>query len=391
MPNAPSRWEPYCHRPDAEFHLSKFASDVLGHDVGVIFFDGSGAARLKSASPDKDGDTTDLIVSVSKPPLFPFAFTGQPGAQSFSQFARERMGELFREAGAAASGVKTAYSHATAPVAEFIEGRKTVFDGVNTAVDAWGVMSGFLAATTIAAEGIALAPALGVVALLGAALLLIADGKMFYYEITGNEVRKKELANSWSYKLIESVAPWLSLPDLAYSGLRTLRGLPKAAREFTALAEEASAASQRLASQRDAIAAYKEARGTKLDRPNIMTKTQHMQAKANRFTSDMERVQAKLQKASRELRLLRFIEAPAYVGSAYGAGVLATDPPDFADTASSVSEAWRKKARSWESANDPHHPAHLLVPSQLAPYTPGDARPTLQFQVAVRPRTGTSQ
>ncbi len=391
MPNAPSRWEPYCHRPDAEFHLSKFASEVLGHDAGVIFFDGSGSARLKSASPDSDGDTTDLIVSVARAPLFPFAFRGQPEAQSFSQFARERTQGLRLDASAVASSVKSAYSHATAPVAELIEGHKTAIDGVNTAVDALGVMSGFLAASTIAAEGIALAPALSVVALAGAALLLVADGTMFCFEITGNEVRKKQLQNFWAYKLVESVAPWLSLPDLTFSGLRTIRGLPKAAREVTALGEEAGTASQRLANQKEAIAAYKEAHATKLDRPNIMTKTQRMQAKANRLASDMQRAHVKLQKASQELRLLRFIEAPAYVGSTYGAGVLATDPPDFAATASSVSQAWRKQANAWESAHGPDHPAQLLVPRQIAPHTPGDVRPTLQFQVAVRPRTGTSQ
>ena len=390
MPNPPSRWEPYCHRPDAELHLSKFAGEVLGHDAGVIFFDGSGSARLKSASPDMDGDTTDLIVSVARAPSFPFAFRGQPEAQTFSQFARERTQGLLRDAGAAASSLKSAYGHATEPVAKFIEGHKTTVDGVNTVVDTWGVMSGYLAATTIVAEGVTLAPALGVVALVGAALLLVADGTMFCFEITGNEVRKKQLENFWAYKLVESVAPWLSLPDLATSGLRTVRGLPKAAREVTAWGEEAGAASQRLASQREAIAAFKEAHSAKLDRPNIMTKTQRMQAKANRLTSDMQRAHAKLQKASKELRSLRLIEVPAYVGSTYGAGVIATDPPDFADMASSVSQAWQRQTKAWGFAHDPHHPAHSLVPSQIAPHTPGDVRPTLQFQVAVSPRTRTS-
>ena len=122
-----------------------------------------------------------------------------------------------------------------------------------------------------------------------------------------------------------------------------------------------------------------------------MTKTQRMQAKANRLTSDMQRAQGKLQKASKQLQLLRIIEAPAYVASTYGLGVFATDPPDFGDTASPVSQAWRSQTRAWESAHDPHHPAHLLVPSQIAPHTPGDVRPVLQFQVAVRPHTGASK
>jgi hypothetical protein len=391
MPNAPSRWEPYCHRPDAESHLSNFSSSVLGHDAGVIFFDGFGATRLKSASPDHDGDTTDLIVSTSRPPLFPFGFRGDAQSQSFSQVARQHAQGLLQQAEGAGSALKSAYGHAMAPVAGFIEDHKTAFDGLNTVADALGVMSGVVAAGAIFAEGIALAPALGVIAMVGAAMLLVADGTMFYFEVTGNEVRKKQLANSWAYKLVESVAPWLSVPDLARSGIGTLRQVPTATREVTALTGEAEAATQRLASQRDAIAAWKDAQANKLDRPNIMTKTQHMQAKANRLTGDMQRAHAKLQKASRELQLLRFIEAPAYVASTYGLSVYASDPPDFKDTFSSVSTAWNARAGAAANTHDPHHPAHLLVPHQLAPRIPGEAAPVLQFQVSVCPQAGGSK
>lgn len=167
-----------------------------------------------------------------------------------------------------------------------------------------GVMSGVLAVAAIPAEGVAFAAALGIVAGLASVALLVEDGQMLYFELTGDEMRKKQLANSWTYQLIESVAPWLALPDLAVSGLKTVRETGRTALKVTALADRAEAATQRLATQREAIDAYQEAHANKLGQPNIQTKTQRMRAKANRLTGDMQRAQTKLDKTSRKLRQL---------------------------------------------------------------------------------------
>lgn len=51
MSKSPAFWEPYCHRSEAEFHLSNFAARVLGRHAGVVFFDGIDAARLKQRFP----------------------------------------------------------------------------------------------------------------------------------------------------------------------------------------------------------------------------------------------------------------------------------------------------------------------------------------------------
>lgn len=388
MPNAPASWEPYCHRPDATHHLSTFASGVLGHDAGVIFFDGSASTRLKSARADQDGDTTDLVVSVCRAPLFPLAFQGGADPQTVTQVARQHVGGS--ETGSALGSAKALYNRARAPLAGFIEDHKTAMDGVAIVADTAGVISGGLAVAALAAGGITLAPVLGVAAGLAALALLAEDGQMFYYEITGNEVRKKKLANSWAYKLIETVAPILAIPDMAVGGVRAVGELPTATREVGQLAEEAQSASTRLANQRSAIDAYKDAHLTKLDHPNIMTKTQKMQAKANRLAGDVQRAQAKLQKATNSLRALRLIELPAYAASTYGLGVYATDPPDWSDTASSVSEAWHSAVGRGRS-QDLHHPAHALLPAQLPPQIAGTPAPLLQFHVGVRPGSGASQ
>jgi hypothetical protein len=389
MPNAPSRWEPYCHRPDAEFHLSKFASDVLGHDAGVIFFDGSGATRIKSARPDKDGDTTDLIVSVSKPPLFPVAFKGKGQSDSLEQIAHDRTQARFSSLLADA---KQTYRRATAPLTAFIEDHKTVFDGVGTTVDAWGLMSGILAVGAIPAAGVTFAATLSILAGMASLALLIEDGQMFYFELTGDEVSKRRLANSRAYQMIEAVAPLLALPDLALSGLRTVKETARTALKVTALADRAEVATQRLASQREAIAAYRDAHANKLSQPNIRTKTQRMQAKANRLTSDMRRTQAKLDKMSRKLMQLRAIGLPAYAGSAYGLGVYAIDPPDFEKAYQAFTETLPSIGmHATGQRDDPHHPAHHLMPDRGAPYLPGDIRPLMQFQIGVHANNRASQ
>ena len=392
MPNTPSRWEPYCHRPDAEFHLSKFASSVLGHDAGVIFFDGSGAARLKSAMPDREGDTTDLIVSVSKPPLFPVAFQGTGQSHSLEQFAGNRSRATLSSLGNMLTEAKQAYDRATAPMAAFIEDHKTAFDGFGTTVDAWGVMSGILAVAAIPAEGVTFAAALSILAGLASLGLLIEDGQMLYFELTGDEVSKRRLANSWAYQLVEAVGPWLALPDLALNGPRAVKQTARTALKVTALADRVEAATQRLASQREAIDAYREAHVNKLGQPNIKTKTQRMQAKANRLTSDMRRTQAKLDKMSRKLMQLRTIELPAYAGSAYGLGVYAIDPPDLEKAYQSVSQALPGMGThtTWQN-HDLHHPAHDLMPAQQAPHLPGDMRPVIQFQIGVQSNIGASK
>ncbi|WP_118184418.1 hypothetical protein [Paraburkholderia phosphatilytica] len=387
MPNVPASWEPYCHRPDAAHHLSNFASGVLGHDAGVIFFDGSASTRLKSARADRDGDTTDLVVSVCRAPLFPLAFQGEADPQTVTQMARQHVDGS--GTGSVLGSAKTLYNRARAPLADFIESHKTAVDGVAIVADTAGVISGGLAVASIAAGGIALAPVLGVVAGLAALALLAEDGQMFYYEVTGNEVRKKKLANSWAYKLIETVAPILAIPDMAVGGVRAVGELPTATREAGQLAEEAQTATTRLADQRSAIDAYKEAHLSKLDQPNIMTKTQKMQAKANRLAGDVQRAQAKLQKATNSLRALRLIELPAYAASTYGLGVYATDPPDWSDTTSSVAQAWHSAASG--GSQDPHHPAHALLPTQLPSRIAGTPAPLLQFHVGVRPGNGASR
>ncbi len=388
MPNAPSRWEPYCHRPDAASHLSNFAGNVLGSNAGVIFYDGSGATRLKSALPDSDGDTTDLIVSVQRPPLFPVGFAsgsgsrgGQPTQRSSLNAVIQTGESLMAEAGQ----VRTA-------AAKFIENHKTAFDGVATAVDVLGVLSGIVAGLSLAGGAVAFAPAiLGMIAGVAAAALLIEDGRMFYYEITGNELRKKELASTWHYQMVEAVAPWLAVPDLAVSGLSTVREAGQTARTVAGASNRIEATAARLADQRDAIDAYTQSHATKLDQSNITTKIQRMRAKANKLDKNLLRAQSKLAAASRKLVVLRTIGLPAYAGTIYGMSAYSIDPPSLADGLQATQKAWHDRFAPPTPTPDPHHPAHLLVPSQSAPQVAGSAQPVMQFQVAVRPKAGASR
>ncbi|MGN6234180.1 MAG: hypothetical protein ACTHNZ_23820 [Trinickia sp.] len=388
MPNPPSRWQPYCHRPDAEFHLSKFAGEVLGHDAGVIFFDGSGAARLKSAHPDKDGDTTDLVVSVQRPPLFPLAFSGRSGMQSSGRPAQGSQPMALHQTGRVLADL----TQTRKSVANFIEGHKTAFDGASTVFDVVGTVSGVLALVALVGGTVAVAPAvLGIMAGAASLLLLKEDGQMFYYEVTGDEMHKQQLANSWSYRMVESVAPWLALPDLFTSGLSTVRETAQTASKVTALTARIETTTARLASQREAIDSYREAHATKLSKPNIVTKVQRMRAKANKLDSNLLRAQSKLSKARRELVKLGAVGLPSYAGTIYGAGTYSIDPPDVVNAWQGTRERWRNTFDQPIATHDPHHPVHLLVPAQTASYVAGDVQPVMQLQVAVRPKSGASR
>lgn len=388
MPNAPSRWEPYCHRPDAEFHLSKFASEVLGHDAGVIFFDGSGATRLKSAMPDRDGDTTDLIVSIQRPPLYPFALRGTARSQSFAEFSQGLAKSASRDAGKALD----AANYVRHALGSFIGSHKTAFDTGNTVIDVVGVVTGVLAVAAIGVEGAALIPAaFAIASLVGALGLVVADGTMSYFELTGDKVHQRELENYWAYQLVEAVGPWMAVPDLLLGGPRALAEQARTSLKVRAMSNRVDAAEQALAGQRDAIDTYREAHANKLDQPNIMTKTQRMRAKANRINGDLVRARTKLEKMKGKLALLRWLELPAYGGTIFGMSEYGVNPPDFGQTRQSVSQAWHDARTHATGTPDPHHPAHALVPSQVAPHAAGDIRPVMQFQVSVRPNAGASQ
>jgi hypothetical protein len=289
------------------------------------------------------------------------------------------------------TGAKSLYNQARAPAADFIESHKTAFDGASTVADVIGVISGGLSVAALFSGGVALAPLLGTMAFVGAAALLAADGAMFYFELRGDEVHKRRLANSRAYKMVEAVGPLLAAPDLLFNGVRTVRALPLATHEVAELTEAVGAAAQKLATQRDAISAYKEAHLRKLDRPNVAAKTQRMRAKANRLADDMRRTQQKLDEASRELRSLRTIELPGYIASGYGLGVYAIDPPDWDDTLKAVSQAWNSLSHNGAAmANHAaDHRARALTPGHLAPPVAGTAPSLMQFHVGVSPGTGT--
>jgi hypothetical protein len=274
-------------------------------------------------------------------------------------------------------------------VANFVERHKTAFDGASTVFDVVGTLSGVIALAALVGGTVAVAPAvLGIVAGAASLLLLKEDGQMLYYEVTGDEMHKQRLANSWSYQMVESVAPWFALPDLFTSGLSTVRETAQTATKVTALTARIETTTARLASQREAIDAYTEAHATKLDKPNIMTKVQRMRAKANKLDSNLLRAQSKLGKARGELVKLGVVGLPAYAGTLYGASTYAIDPPAIASAWQGARERWQDTFNQPMATHDPHHPAHLLVPPRTASCVAGDVQPVMQFHVAIRPKSG---
>lgn len=370
MPKSPALWEPYCHRADAEFHLSNFAGRVLGPKAGVIFFDGLAAARLKPALPDADGHALDLVVSASRFPLAAPDPLSNASPQTIAQLSH-----AWSQRVAAASG-PTALDRGLAATRQFMGEHKIAFGAAAVAGDAFGVLAGVVSLGLLFAGGAVLLPALGVVAGAASAVLLFEDGKMLYYELTGDEVHRKALENSWHYKLVETIGPILLLPDLAFSGVRTLASLPRLSREAGEAAEEAAQAVKRLANQRKDIDAFTR---NNLDHPNqalMREQANQMRGQASGFANDVREAQRKLDKAHRELMLVRTIGAPAYLTTTYGTGVYGVNSPNnWPEIIAWVKEHTHQFA---------DHAAGLLMPPRVANDTgAGDPMTVLQFQVGI--------
>ncbi|KVD16597.1 hypothetical protein WI80_06100 [Burkholderia ubonensis] len=379
MPKSVALWEPYCHRSDAEFHLSKFADRVLGPKAGVIFFDGMAAVRLKPSIPDADGDAINLVVSSSRLPVAapdPLSCASPQTINQLAQAWTQRLDAASNRGAALGQGL----AKARAKAGDFIGAHQIGFDTAAVVGDTFGVLAGVVSVAAIMAGGVALAPALGVVAGAAAALLLIEDGRMLRYELRGDDVRKNQLKETWHYKLVETVGPILALPDLAVSGGRTLASLPKVSREVGEAAEEAMQATSRLADQRNAINTFSRANLDNPDQLLMRQQANQMREQARGLANNVRTAQKKLTDASRELMLLRTIEAPAYMATIYGTGVYGISPPD--PVAHGVN--WLTERMAESSHRDPNHPAHALAPQRLGSSNQVGSPPTLlQFQVGV--------
>jgi hypothetical protein len=200
-------------------------------------------------------------------------------------------------------------------------------------------------------------------------------------------MRKKEIENSPFYRTIELVGTLLVLPDLVVNAPRALASLSKTSTELGEATQVATHSGAALDAQREAVAAYQQAHVGKLDRPNIMTKVQRRQARANKLARDLEAAQETLKEAQAEFNHLRRIDLPAYGASAYATGMAAISPPYLADPGH-----WHDAPMAAPPQQctplDPHgdggywtNPLRFLLPDPPAGFDLSDAR--LGFQVAI--------
>lgn len=344
MAPKPAHWGPYRSEGEASHCLNSFAANIVGPSAGVIFCDGLGATYLRQPFRDADGSGLVLVVTsgagvtaASNPPTNDGGGAWQRIEHFFSDaFARIGEAEIAQADAQRAAGeaelrmIKQGWGG----VQDFVDKNKTAFDGAATVGDAIGVIA--LGATLLAlsAGTVAVLPALLAITAGAASLALIArDGQLFYAEVRGNEMRKKEIEDSPFYRTIELVGTLLVLPDLVVNAPRALASLSKTSTELGEATEVARHGGEALDAQREAVAAYQQAHVGKLDRPNIMTKVQRRQARANKLAGDLEAAQEKLKEAQAEFNHLRRLDLPAYGASAYAAGMAAISPPYLADPA----------------------------------------------------------
>ena len=394
----PTFWGPYANEGEARQCLGAFAAEIVGPGTGVIFCDGIGAEYLRRPFYDSDGSGLVLIASCRAelpPPAPPPAPHG--AWQRIEKFFNDAM-TSYGQSQLEASKAQLAMGQAEADMLkkgwtslhDFVEGHKMAFDGVAVAGDVFGVIAGAVAILAIGATGFAVLPVLGVIAGVASLALLAEDGSVLYAELRNDEVRKKEIEESWHYKVIELVGPLLLLPDLVFGGPRAVASLPKSAAELGETTEAVAHGSESLSAQRGAVDAYKESHASKLGRSNIQTKVQRMQARANKLARDLKAAQQRLSDAQREFKILRVIEMPAYAGSAYTSGMYMVEPPDcLKDLVQCTPHGGSYDLRAATHLQNPagmhdsaSSPMHLLVPQRSGHQAP-QASVHLSFQVAV--------
>jgi hypothetical protein len=361
----PTHWGPYRNEGEAGHCLGAFAANVVGPGAGVIFCDGLGASYLKRPFRDVDGSGLVLVVTA--------------GAGASSQPANDgggtwkRIEHFFSDAFAEIGKAEMAQADAQRAVGEaelqmikqgwsstqaFVTRNKTWFDGAATAGDAIGIIALVGTAIAIGAGAVTVLPAaLAVAAGLASLALITRDGQLFWAELKGNQARATEIETSPYYRTIELVGTLLILPDLVVNAPRALVSLSKTSTELAEATEVTAHSGEALNAQREAVAAYQEAHVGKLKRPNIMTKVQRQQARANRLARDLAAAQEKLEKAQAEFNHLRRYELPPYAASLYSAGMAPISPPYLADPA------------HWHDA-PPAAPPPAAPPLQCTPLDP---------------------
>jgi hypothetical protein len=395
-PPKPVFWGPYVNQAEARSCLGAFAARVIGPGAGVIYCDGVGATYLQKPFYDADGSGLVLVATCraeAPPPAPPPAPSGlwQRIERVFEQsMATVGEAEIQNSQAQLAMGQQEAQwlKQGWTSLHDFVEGHKTTFDGVAVVGDIFGVLAGIAAVVVIGTTGVAVLPVLALVAGVASLALLAEDGTMLVADIRGDEVRKKELEESWHYKTIELIGPLLLLPDLLLSGPRAVTGVAKTAAELRETREAVGAGQEALDAQREANDAYKEAHAGKLKQNNIKTKMQAGRTKVNKLVRDLKNAQERLADAQREFKLLRAVELPAYAGSLYAQGLYAVEPPDYLKDLTNGSS---HEPVSGQSREAPHpigahqstgNPMELLIP-QRSGHQPPSAQAHMNFQVAV--------
>ena len=394
-PPKPAFWGPYFNEAEARTCLGAFAARVVGPGVGVIYCDGIGVAYLKQPLFDADGSGLVLIATcraeLPPPPPPPPPQGAWQKIERFFENSMSMLGEqqLQQSQAQLAMGQREAawLKEGWTSVHDCIEGHKTAFDGVAVVGDIFGVVAGVVAIVAIGATGIAVLPVLAAVAGAASLALLLEDGSMLLAELQDDEVRKKQIEESWHYKVIELVCPLLLLPDLIASGPRAVAGVAKTAKEVQETREAVDASGEALNAQRATNDAYQEAHASKLGQNNIKTKVQRMRARANKLARDLKAAQERLADAQREFKILRVVELPAYAGSIYAQGLYAVEPPDYLQQ---LSHGASQHPPAGQTSQSPHplgarpveqNPMELLTPKGAAHRPTSNAH--MSFQMAI--------
>ncbi|WP_026439542.1 hypothetical protein [Acidocella facilis] len=252
---------PYLSAAMARHHLRMFQSLAFpgqGSEAwGIVWSENGQACVLQPPTYDKDGDALALAYEwTGAVPLHPKPQYDKTPARSVKTILEEFYTNSVQN-------LKTfAVTHVVNPVISSVNAVHNVivdhpiaFDTMNTALDAYGTISGFLdglvlfgvgGATSATGVGVPLgaaeiaAGATGFAASGASFNLLVADGRHLWFEVFSDDKAVKRWEGTEYYKNTERIAPLVAIIDPLREGTKALGAM----RELRPLSTETAAATK---------------------------------------------------------------------------------------------------------------------------------------------------
>lgn len=321
-------WYPYNGAQDALTHLAPLADHAVGRGSGISYSDGRSISVVRRPSGSR-GIWLNVLsrhVAAPRPRPKPRPPTTMQRIDHWFEDIMIAYGESQMrqaEANMAMSRAITGYvnSNVWQPAHAWLLKHKLVNDAVGVAADVVGVVAGAVFICAIGPELGAAAIIVGAAAGLGSLVLLGMDGYVLGGELTGHEAETKWIETNEGMQWARIVATIMTVPDMAYGGVRALKEVGALAAE----AREATTASRASTAISDAERARAARVRNPAKHPAAVQKHLH---KARRFAAAANQQLKEAHKAARHAATIATRDVTAaYAATPTGVALLGLNPP----------------------------------------------------------------